>query len=66
MNEKRRELILETVRDLVADFLYYDRKEDEELGPDEIDEAIDEGDLTIDEITEAFRDEVRKRLEAGW
>ena len=48
-------LILITVDDLVADFLYYDRKEDEELPQEAIYKAIKGGDITEDEIVERFR-----------
>ena len=58
---KRRKLILGTVDDLVTNFLYYGRKEDEELGCGEIEEAIKQGEVSIDEIVAAFR----KHLEDG-
>lgn len=51
-------LILNTVKDLVANFLWYDRKEDEELGRGEIEKAIDSGIITVDEITSIFRQEL--------
>lgn len=50
-----KDLILLTVEDLVADFTYYDRKEDEELTESALDEAIATGEVTIDEIVETFR-----------
>lgn len=55
----KRESIINTVTDLVSDFLYYDRKEDEELGRGAIETAIRRGDITVDEIAEVFR----RRLE---
>ena len=57
-----KELILETVSDLVGDFLFYDRKEDEYLGVGEIQKAVERGDITKDEIV----DEFRKQLDAWW
>jgi plasmid maintenance system antidote protein VapI len=54
--------ILATVDDLVGSFLYYDRKEDEELSIDQLNEAIETGEITIDEIVSAFR----KGLEAQY
>lgn len=51
----RREIVLDTVEDLVRDFLYYDRKEDEDLPRDEIEAAIEAGEITADEIVEAFK-----------
>ena len=52
MNKKK--LILGTVDDLVGDFLYYGRKEDEELGVGEIENAIKEGIITPEEIAMQF------------
>lgn len=53
----RRQIILDAVTDLVADLLYYDRKEDEDLPVGEIELAIEEGDITVVEIVEHFRAE---------
>lgn len=51
----RREVILATVSNLVADFLYYDRQDDKDLPMEEIEAAIREGDITADAIVEHFR-----------
>lgn len=51
----RREIILATMSDLVADFLYYDRKEDQNLPRGEIEAAIESGEVTVDELAAAFR-----------
>ena len=53
-----RELILMSVKDLVANLLYYDRKEDEELSVDDIADAILEKEITVDEIIDEFRKEL--------
>ena len=53
-----KKIILDTVSDLVADFLYYDRKDDEGLPRGEIEKAISSGDVTIDEICDKFRKEL--------
>jgi len=50
-----RDIILKTVDDLVSDFIYYDRKEDEELPSGEIEKAINNGDITVDEIVNCFK-----------
>ncbi len=55
MAKTRREIILNTVDDLVSDFLFYDRKEDEELSADDLDDAIDQAEITVDEIVDLFR-----------
>lgn len=54
MNKK--ELILDTLSDLVSNFLYYDRKEDEELAVGEIEQAIHDDEITIEEMVEHFKD----------
>lgn len=50
----RRERILATIEDLVTDFLYYDRKEDEDLPVGAIEEAIGTGEITAEEMSAAF------------
>lgn len=47
--------IYRTVEDLVADLLYYDRKEDENLPVGAIDAAIKAGIVTVDKMVEIFR-----------
>lgn len=54
--EKMKELIINAVSDLVSSFLYYDRKEDEDLPRDEIEKAIKNGIITVDEVCARFRD----------
>lgn len=51
----KRQEIFNTVADLVSDFLYYDRKEDDTLQRGEIEEALRSGDVTFDEIVCEFR-----------
>jgi len=56
MPEKtRRELIFIVVEDLVSNFLYYDRKEDEDLPRGAIEEAIQAKEISVDEIVTEFR-----------
>lgn len=50
----RREQIFLTIEDLVGGFLYYDRKEDEELPRGEIQAAILAGEITPEEIAQRF------------
>ncbi len=50
----RREQILAYISDEIADFLYYDRKEDEDLPRGVIEETVRSGELTVEEIGEAF------------
>lgn len=50
-----KQLILDTISDLCADFLYYDRRQDEELTAKDIYESVKTGKITIDEMVDAFR-----------
>lgn len=50
----RREYILGLIDDELADLLYYDRKEDEDLPRGSIEEAINDGEITVDEIMHVF------------
>ncbi len=50
----RRERILDTADDLMGSFLYYDRKEDENLRRGEIEEAISAGEVSVKEILSVF------------
>lgn len=61
MGENMKITILHTVKDLVSNFLYYDRKEDEDLPRGAIEEAIKDGVITPAEICVAFQ----KALEDG-
>jgi len=59
---KTKKVILDTVSDLVAKFMYYDRKEDEELGVGAIDSALENSIITLDEIMDRFKSEILKSL----
>ena len=52
-------LILNNISDMCTDFLYYDRKEDEDLPLGEIEKAVKSGDITVEEMVEAFRKELQ-------
>tara|TARA_R110000772_G_scaffold162415_3_gene273636 strand:- start:297 stop:485 length:189 start_codon:yes stop_codon:yes gene_type:complete len=47
--------ILSTVDDLVSNFLFYDRKEDEDLPRGAIESAIERGEISVDDIADRFR-----------
>lgn len=55
MASDKRQVILDTASDLMASFLYYDRKENESLGRGEIKAAITQGVVTVDELVAIFR-----------
>ena len=50
-----KQIILDTIGDLCSNFLFYDRKEDEELTIEQLNEAVTSGEITIDEMVEEFR-----------
>ena len=53
-----RQLIFGEINALVANFMYYDRKYDEELTKEVLYQAIENGDVTVDEIVETFKKEM--------
>ena len=55
-------IILGLVDDLVSNFLYYDRKEDEEIPIGYIDQSIQKNLITEEEIVEQFRASLKKGL----
>ena len=57
-----KDLILNNVKDLVSNFLYYDRKDDEDLPRGVIQEQIQLGNIIIEEIVDTFREELTKKL----
>lgn len=61
-NTERTQHIANTVSDLVSNFLYYNRKEDEELPLGEIEAAIAVGEITVEEIVAQFERELREGL----
>lgn len=62
MNDWIKKEIKATITDLVADFLYYDRKEDESLPLGRIELAIEQGQVTKEMLVGMFADELRKAL----
>ena len=59
----KKQLILNTVSGLAMDFLVYDRKDDEELGRGDIEEAFLLGEMDLEQILQAFSDKICERLE---
>lgn len=57
-----KKIILNTVDDLVVDFIYYARKEDEVLQRGIIEAYIQSGDVTIEEIVERFSKKLHDAL----
>lgn len=48
-----KKIILDTIEDLVGEFVYYGRKEDEQLSAKQLNEA---GVITVDEMVQRFRE----------
>ena len=59
---KRTKLIYNTTKDLAVKFLYYNRKEDEELPVGSIEEAVKSGETSIAEIVAVFEKALRDQL----
>ncbi len=62
VTDSRRQNILNTAEDFVVNFLYYDRKDDEELPRGQIEEAIECQEITVDEIIEHIRKKLQEEL----
>ncbi len=58
-----KDVILGVVGDLVADFMYYNRKEDVDLPHGAIETALAAGVLTVDEIVAKFREEMESNAD---
>lgn len=51
-----------TVKDMVTDFLYYDRKGDESLSQDDLYKSFKSGETTIYEVVELFKNQLTEGL----
>lgn len=58
----RRETIINASKDLMADFLYYSRKEDEDLPVSSIEGAIKNDEISIEEILAIFKKELESSV----
>ena len=57
-----KKVVLDTISDLITNFLYYNRKEDEDLPVGSIESMVIDGEITIEEILQAFEKELREAL----
>ncbi len=62
MSETWRQHILNAISDLVSDFVYYDRKSDEDLRVGSIEESIKLNEITVNEIIEAFKNAIQESI----
>lgn len=56
--EELRKSILGTVSDAVSNLMYYNRKEDDDLPVGAIEQAVEDGVITYDEMAAKFRKEL--------
>lgn len=61
MMTDRSRRILDMVEDLVSDFLYYDRKNDEDLPLESMEQAMELDEVTADQVIERFAVELKKQ-----
>lgn len=54
------EILSNTIIDMVSNFLYYNRKEDEDLPVGMIEQLIRSGETSVEEIVELFRSELER------
>jgi len=57
------EMIENYLKDLVSGFLYYDRKEDEDLPVGRIEEMVKSGEINLTEMVYVFERELKEALE---
>jgi hypothetical protein len=62
MKMTRKKTIMRVINDLVNDFTYYDRKEDDSLPRGAIQEAVSSGEITVAEIVGRFEKKLRETL----
>ncbi len=62
-DEELKDTILGTVEDLVSNFLYYDREEDEDLPPGAIEDAVKRRVVSIEDIVAQFGASLIESLE---
>lgn len=63
--DEQRARVFNCVDDLVSGFLYYDRKEDEDLPLGKIEELVSQTWLTIGEVAAYFENRLRERIPGG-
>ena len=62
-DEELKDTILGAVEDLVSNFLYYDREEDEDLPPGAIEDAVKRRVVSIEDIVAQFGASLIESLE---
>lgn len=54
--------VMDVISDMVSDFLYYNRKEDDILERGMIEDMVKRGDLTIEQMVSEFEKLLRKAI----
>lgn len=62
MAQAQRDIVFDLISDQISKFLYYDRKEDEELPVGAIEQMVARGDISTEEIVDAFASRLRGHL----
>lgn len=62
-DDSKKDMILGVVRDLAMDFIVYDRDEDEDLQPWDIQHAIADGKITVHDIVKEFEHKVTELIQ---
>ena len=62
MGKTKKQIILDTISDLMTDFFYYDRKEDDELPVGAIEKAVEDKEITVEEIKNAFQNIIMNKF----
>ena len=60
--QEKRELVASVFENTVSNFLYYARKGYEDLGVDDIENAVRDEIITVDEIVQLFREQLEHNL----
>jgi len=56
-------MVLGEIDTAVANLLWYDRNDDEQLSKGVIDKMVQNGEITIDEMVDEFRGELNKHID---
>ena len=60
----KRQAVVNTFDDLLSDFFYYDRKEDEELRTGDIETLLESDRRLADDLIRLFRRRVKEQMDA--
>lgn len=58
-----KQLVLDLIDDLVLDFMVYDRRDDEDLPKEDLEQLFLDEEITVDEVVERFREALEGHVE---